>query len=318
MYPREIMHCLTHYIPHHIIKVSEHPSQEDRDWALVYLNEKRIKLIKGDLVIFESARDIKNEGVTIFDGEHIIDLDYEDSIFGKIPKIFRVIEDNVPLTYWKDFSGGTSSNNYYVMKDGTLTKHRGDCKRGILIYDCVWFDHNIVRDQCLKNITYGIIHDNKYAIYTTFQFNDQTHYIIMWCTGGFYQGMNMHTYEFTDNTMKERSIKKFHDMLASTELIPFTPDSGYKMPNALYIRFDLNDVLTKINKVPNPKLQGSVPRINPNIHLYMDGPIMREVTVHGHEPIDMSLPFPNGPIMREVTIHGPWNRQWGFHNQGFF
>lgn len=158
MYPRSSGHCYTHMITTGTIELDPdtQPSEYILYQALVFLKNTKADLVKGDLIVFEEAAGYRNSGVTIFDGNKIIPLDYTIDDYGSLPSIFHVIENDVPITYWQD----------------TATEH------GIVHNNIVWFNHKLVLNQCGTNITYGPLPD-KYAIYTWFQYNSQIYYIVL-------------------------------------------------------------------------------------------------------------------------------------------
>lgn len=163
MYPRP-QHCVTHHIPTSIISCYHKYNETDLVTALTYLREPNTfywdskiaaaNLVKGDLVIFDGD---KNHHTVIFDGQKLIHLDNEFYKYGSLPSIFHVIEDGVPINYWAHI-------------DETIT--------GIDNNSIVWFNHHIVYKQCLQNLNYAMIQGNKYAIYTTFQYNNLDYRII--------------------------------------------------------------------------------------------------------------------------------------------
>lgn len=246
MYPRANGHCLTHHIPANVITLYHegHPSRKEMDRALFYLRKKNTDLIKGDLVLFDCSEGGRNRGIVIFDGETIIDLSAEPDGYGTLPENFRVIEGGVPLTYWE---------------------YRGndDHERGICHNTNVWFDHFLVLEECLKNVTYGLVADCKYAIYTTFNYNNSTYRIILDYTDHLYGKVHVQTFEFIDDLMKEELIGNFISILSNTEiLIPFVLNSHYgDLTNTLYIPFypDEEPMLSILGRVnPNNKFQSII------------------------------------------------------------
>lgn len=207
MYPRATGHCYSHHIPGNIVTpVEEHlPSEEEMHQALQYLRKIDADLVKGDLVIFDAVQGYRNTGVTIFDGTNVIDLSDEPDDYGTLPKVFRVIEDGVPIRYWE-----------YV--DDT---NEG---RGIAHNRIVWFDHSKVLQQCLTNITFGLVDDKQQNIHTTFYYEGQ-HYKII--------------YEVYD----EADIVRYQHELTSrlsdvTQLVDFEYEGEtiQGIPNALYLK----------------------------------------------------------------------------------
>lgn len=111
--------------------------------AKIKLEELQLDIVRGDLICFEGIECYRNNGVCIFDGHNIINLntDYDD--YGCLPQKFTVINNNVPIHYWE---------------------HEEE-KRGIAHNSIIWFDQTEVKDQCLNNIVFG-----NTSPYTTFKY----------------------------------------------------------------------------------------------------------------------------------------------------
>lgn len=161
MYPRESQHCLSHHIPASIVSPDDiNISQDEYELALNYLRSGDFDIRKGDLVVFDTISGYRNDGVSIFNGTDIIDLDcYENNDYGYLPSSFRVIEDGISINYWKPDYKNVNVN-------------------GITHNNVVWFDHRLVRDQCLKNLQYGTVNEGVNAIFTTFTYLNSIYRII--------------------------------------------------------------------------------------------------------------------------------------------
>lgn len=124
-YPRITGSAMTHIIP---------SNMHDSD-NLKYLHKIKTDLVKGDIIV--------TKHLMIFDGYKIITLDNNS-----IPKQFHVIEDNIPIHYWK-----TAYENNQNLDQS------------------VYFNHKLVINQCIDNInensfvgTYFIYDNTKYYI----------------------------------------------------------------------------------------------------------------------------------------------------------
>lgn len=204
MYPRSSGHCLSHHIPADIVTLQESPlpTQEELNAALVYLKEQRADLVKGDLILFDGNTGYRNDGVAIFDGVKIIDLAFEPDDYGTLPQVFHVIEGGVPIKYWED-------------RDDT------DVGRGITHNNIVWFDHSLVRDECLRNIAHGFL-GGKYAIYTTFVYNNVEYHIVFDYVDEMFDKIDHDTLEFYESEDKDKCLAVFRKALSdTTKLIPF-------------------------------------------------------------------------------------------------
>ena len=161
MYPRSTGHCYSHHIPQEVVTPIEdyEQSEEELQLALQYLRENQSDLVKGDLVIFDATAGYRNNGVSIFDGVYIINLDDSPDEYGNLPQQFRVIEDGVPITYWE-----------YV--DDT------DNGKGVDHNLIVWFDHSKVLQQCLSNIGTSDLGTDTMQVFTTFTYDGKDYRIV--------------------------------------------------------------------------------------------------------------------------------------------
>lgn len=224
MYPRLTNHCVSHYIPQNIVNSDIEEGEENKDIALKYLRSIGADLIKGDLVIFDAIEGYRNEGVTIFDGENIVELDFELDEYGALPNNFRVIEANVPVTYWS----------------------HSDELRGIQHNNIVWFNPSLVKEQVISNVQYGMVSDGRYGIYTTFMYNNIP-YRIFYDYGNHVSAewLNTDTFEINDNNVISRIINKFIEILNSENELPFESEdigAGYSEENSIYFNHDNNDL----------------------------------------------------------------------------
>lgn len=110
-----------------------------------------VNLVRGDLILYE--KNSNNNGVYIFDGLNIIELDYKVKTDGFLPDEFTVINDNVPINYWN--VGIKNSQEF-------------------------WFDHKLVKKQCIDNIKYINMNNIDY-VFTNFNYNDINYSIIDYC-----------------------------------------------------------------------------------------------------------------------------------------
>lgn len=204
MQARSNTHCFAHNIPVTIIEEKEYGyvvTEQERTQALDYLRQNNADLIKGDLIIYEGMAGYRNEGVEIFNGRRIIPLisDYDD--YGSLPKEFHVIENNIPIKYW-----------YHDHDNGTI--------RGIDHNNIVWFNHSLVRDECLQKIKHEFI-SGKWTIYTTFTFNDIEYRIILadYIDDNEYDNYNPDTYELGSAADINDCIQRFIELLQQDEIV---------------------------------------------------------------------------------------------------
>ena len=119
----------------------------------------------GDLVRFTDISRYRNDGVAIWDGEKIIDLETEPDEYGTVPKMFRVIEP----TYGKNGTVAVFPPIYWHEP----VRLGAQFKQGIIQHnDNVWFDHAKARNDLLQNIRYDTALGNGvYTLYSVFNVN---------------------------------------------------------------------------------------------------------------------------------------------------
>ena len=160
--PLNMSYCGLHKIPEEVVTLEDeaHPNEEELEQALDYLTSQGIAPRFGDLIEFEGNSGYRNNGIAIFDGRKIIDLDAEPDDYGTLPQCFRVLEINptgvrFPIRYWHNLTGEDwrgIEHNYYV-----------------------WFDHRPYRDQLIDNVRYdNQLFNGKYAVFTHFLLEDGT------------------------------------------------------------------------------------------------------------------------------------------------
>jgi hypothetical protein len=201
--------CGSHLITQDLIIASDEvltPHHLER--ALNYLQENRADLVKGDLIVFEALSGYRNQGIAIYDGEEIIGLNYSLCDYGALPLKFRVIEEGVPLDYW---IGGEVNLGYNSI---------------------VWFDHSLVRVQCLENLTYARLSEEggKYAIFTSFSADDRGYQIVF---SNHLEGCLEHgdidkdDYHFFSEDLKDRKLERLREILLADKLVPFLIESKW-------------------------------------------------------------------------------------------
>jgi hypothetical protein len=202
MYPRSTGHTKVHYVPETIVSTEDADlTSEELEKGLQYLRSQSADLIYGDLVAFESAIGYRNEGLAIFDGEKIINLDAEPDDYGTLPEKFHVITNGVPIDYWH----GSQEPNSAICHN----TH-------------VWFDPTPVLDQCLANIQYSRLQDQqseKWAIFTTFEYEGRMYRIILDLSPA--DLVDEDTGKLTDEGTVDEMCQKFRRILESPDPILF-------------------------------------------------------------------------------------------------
>lgn len=194
MQPRPEQHCCSYHIPANIVNPADDAilDKEELATALNYLQKEKVDLRKGDLVLFDAKIGYRNDGVAIFNGTDIIDLYAEVDDYGSLPPEFHVIENGVSINYWSDM-GDT------------------DTTRGITHNNIVWFNHLLVQDQCLQNLCYDFVEDGKYAILTSFIYQNKPYRIIFDYTDVLYTRENHIINVDTHEIIQKQYIQKIID-----------------------------------------------------------------------------------------------------------
>lgn len=69
--------------------------------ALAILHQRNIFPQRGDIIYFDFLGGYRNQGKSIFDGQDIISLDYEQDDYGNVPEQFQAIIE-FPPKYWSE------------------------------------------------------------------------------------------------------------------------------------------------------------------------------------------------------------------------
>jgi len=125
-------------------------TEEIFNYILEKLYDSNYNLVRGDLICFEGLNSYRNDGVYIFNGNKIVELSYEIDDYGHLPEEFTVINNNVPIRYWQ----------------------YNEDHKGISHNNLVWFDHKLVKQQCIDNII-----DVNDELFTTFKYNNKIYKI---------------------------------------------------------------------------------------------------------------------------------------------
>lgn len=156
---RSADHCFTHYVNFNIQE--DDLTEENLKAINIIVKSSNLDLRRGDLISIKPQHGYRNNDIAIYDGVNVISLENDIDDYGYVPKQFKVIQE-FPIQYWSDDPDNLD-----------LTK------RGIDHNCIVWFDHNIVKDQCLMNINFRIINDGKFGAVTQFNYNNKIYYIIL-------------------------------------------------------------------------------------------------------------------------------------------
>jgi hypothetical protein len=132
------------------------------DLTNILFDKYTFDVVRGDLIMFEGFFDKSKDrdhqrrcrsqchSLFIFDGCKLLNLDYSNSLWTDyLSKEFTVINNKVPMDYWKD------------------------------IGDYMWFDFSTVKDQCLSNIRHK--DDKNETPMTSFVIDNYTYNLYLPC-----------------------------------------------------------------------------------------------------------------------------------------
>lgn len=207
-FPRSSGWCEEHWINKtDPINISEenYPSENDLVVTLEFLQDNNTDLVRGDVIYYESQSSCYHNSHAFFDGEKLVELS-DVGEFGGLPKLFHVIENNVPIKYWDN------------------------CINSQMVY----FDYTLVKQQCLNNIKYDELEKDLYGIFTTFTYNNKE-YKIVW-DYHYEDDINDLTYEIEDVDVRDTLLSKFKNALLGDNL-DFSHSSEYDLDddNILYV-----------------------------------------------------------------------------------
>lgn len=141
----------------------------------------------------------------LFDGDKII------CIYDRFREINcpRVIQNDIPMLYYEH----------------------------VTMY--VYFDHSLVKDQCIINIQYGLMTKDKYGIFTTFVYNNNKYKIVFdYINRMVIDYYDQNTYEFLNKQYESDIIEIFIRLLSSKCELIFKYESiayGFDIDNVLFL-----------------------------------------------------------------------------------
>jgi hypothetical protein len=147
-FPRKSGRCAVHTIPETVIK-GDHGNWEEifnetsLNIALSYLKQNDAELAKGDLICFLCINGYRNDGIAIYDGQKIIELDYEIDDYGSLPNIFQVISGGVPVNYWHQYDNNDihcyiSHNTIVWLNLDSILPNSGMSMRDLCLGSICW------------------------------------------------------------------------------------------------------------------------------------------------------------------------------------
>lgn len=123
---------------------------------LKILRKKNINLNRGDFVRITEGT-YRNDGLFIFDGTNLLDLESDIDEYGSVPEQFKSLKE-FPLGY-----------------------HHGST--GITHNSIIWLCYPEILDECIENVRYDhlpkIMGEEQKYVFTTFDYEENT-YTIIW------------------------------------------------------------------------------------------------------------------------------------------
>lgn len=218
-FPRIEGKCKIHNIPDKITKLRSYDPRSELTEHMIFKALKHMidteeNVINGDIFSF----DISHCGLTgphppIVATFYDLELTVLNSFQPIISSNCHVIENNVPLNYW------------YI-----------EFNRWDHMSKRIWFDHKLVRQQCIDNIKYGPIYDNLPSrASATFSYNN-INYNIVYLRSNIKNKKDVFL-DFIDNDDSLKHISELKNLLLSDEPILFYQDIciNFKDSNTLFI-----------------------------------------------------------------------------------
>ena len=134
---------------------------------------------RGDLISVEIPKEERNDGLLIYDGSEVRQLEHEPDEYGNIPREFKVITE-FPIDYW----------------------HNDKVERPIVHNSIVWFDTLPFLDELIDNIKYEKV-DGKFMLYTTFTYKRKPYRIIYSYPDTEYEDIDSETYALDEELLKQ-------------------------------------------------------------------------------------------------------------------
>jgi len=204
-FPRSDGKAKVHHIPAYAVSrnsLTDLDISEDLlDNGINFLIKSKTDLVNGDFVVFEALAGYRNEGVAVyFEGRlHQLYFDLDD--YGSIPPYFRVIEDDVPIDYWRFID-----HNFIV-----------------------WFDATLLGSTLVDNIEYSLV-DSKWTLFTRGKYGSRIITIVY-----------DYTFDMGDDKLSDEDLNNliaaFRHHLATGEVMPYSFYSeayGFD-PNTIYV-----------------------------------------------------------------------------------
>lgn len=181
-------------VPGYIVYKEPHDgmdfTEKELNIGLRYLLDNNVELKRGDLISFESAETYRNDGLCIFDGQKIINLQHRTDEYGHLPSQFKLLTE-FPLDYF----------------------HGKSDRRRIVHNTTMWLDMDTFREQMLENVRFDdeLTKDGEYMMYTSIKHDGKTYYIVL----------------FDEIGSDEPKIENFREIINNNNNIAVQTDNAY-------------------------------------------------------------------------------------------
>jgi hypothetical protein len=163
-------------------------------------HDKNNQFIYGDIL-----QELKEKSGDI--GYYAINYFYDGSQFEMTSRhenynLYQVIQNNIPINYWNT------------------------------IYKGIYFDYSTVLQECLNNITYGLLINKLYGIYTTFYYNNKKYKMIFNERNSHSDSYTKYTYNSSKRQWKDTGLKFQNKLLKHNYNMYIPPDllnDGYTL-----------------------------------------------------------------------------------------
>lgn len=216
------------------------PSRAELDKALEkYPHKDTLKF--GDLISNTSVVPERNDGLSIFDGQKIIDLSSFPDDYGNLPKMFRVLEPLPEVEQKGDPEGKDVKEESHEVIPITYW-HNEEAKRCVSHNSVIWFDHRRYKKELLENMRYdtSLSEDQQYAFSTSFVnvYDGETYHIVL--ITGFLEFSEVEEEPYFDwevplpAEVVKKAMDVFKKIIESDELPVFNCDTVDNCPESKF------------------------------------------------------------------------------------
>lgn len=176
------------------VKDESMPSEAELKEMTKQILDEKISIQWGDFVANKQSWGGRNDGLTMWNGKQVIDLETEPDDYGTLPEIFEVLIPHpetgelIPPNYWHNYLGEKKidlkklENHLEILREGVSLEKFEPYDRFISHNGYVNFDYFPYRMNLMRNVTYGKVpfDSEHYGVWTSSTLkNGRTFYIVL-------------------------------------------------------------------------------------------------------------------------------------------